>query len=65
MRETTVNTVTRVVVPLLARLRTEDSGADMIEYVLIASLIALGAIAAMQSVGNKIAGYYSSIGSSL
>ena len=50
---------------LLGRLRHEDSGADMIEYVLIASLIALGAIAAMQGVGSKIGSYYSSIASSM
>lgn len=50
---------------VLARLRDEESGADMIEYVLIATLIALAAIAAVDQVGDKIANYYSSIGSSL
>jgi pilus assembly protein Flp/PilA len=51
--------------PVLARLRDEESGADMIEYALIATLVALGAIAAIDSVGDKIANYYRSIGSSL
>jgi pilus assembly protein Flp/PilA len=50
---------------LPARLLYEDSGADMIEYALIATLIALAAVAAIQGVGNKIASYYSSIDSSL
>jgi len=50
---------------LLDRFWNEESGADMIEYVLIATLIALAAIAGVQGVGNKIASYYSSINSSL
>lgn len=37
----------------------------MIEYALIATLIALAAIAGIQGVGTKIASYYSSIASSL
>jgi pilus assembly protein Flp/PilA len=49
----------------LVRLRYDESGADMIEYALIATLIALAAIASIQGVGSKIAGYYSSIASSL
>ncbi|HEX3660371.1 MAG TPA: Flp family type IVb pilin [Acidobacteriaceae bacterium] len=48
-----------------ARLRDEESGADMIEYALIATLVALGAIAAIQGVGTKIGSYYSTIASSL
>lgn len=51
--------------PFLDRLRHEESGADMIEYALIATLIALAAIAGIQGVGTKIASYYSSIASSL
>lgn len=51
--------------PFLVRLRYDESGADMIEYALIATLIALAAIAAIQGVGTKIASYYSNIASSL
>ncbi|HZZ38345.1 MAG TPA: Flp family type IVb pilin [Acidobacteriaceae bacterium] len=51
--------------PILARLRYEESGADMIEYALIGTLIALAAIASIQGVGSKIAGYYSNIASSM
>lgn len=43
----------------------EESGADMIEYALIGTLIALAAIASIQGVGTKIASYYSSIASSM
>ncbi|MFZ0631447.1 MAG: Flp family type IVb pilin [Acidobacteriaceae bacterium] len=55
----------RTEIPLLARLRYEESGADMIEYALIGTLIALAAIASIQGVGTKVAGYYSSIANSL
>lgn len=51
--------------PVLARVLEEESGADMIEYALIATLIALAAIASIQGVGTKIASYYSSIANSL
>lgn len=50
---------------LYARLQREESGADMIEYALIATLIALAAIAAIDGVGDKISNYYKSIGSSV
>jgi pilus assembly protein Flp/PilA len=50
---------------LQARLLFEESGADMIEYALIATLIALAAVATIQGVGTKIASYYSNITSSL
>ena len=50
---------------LLTRLQSEESGADMIEYTLIGTQVALAAIAGMQGVGNKMARYYSSIASSL
>jgi pilus assembly protein Flp/PilA len=50
---------------LLSRFREEESGADMIEYALIGTLVALAAIAGIQGVGSKIATYYSNIASSL
>jgi pilus assembly protein Flp/PilA len=43
----------------------EESGQDLIEYALIAALIALGAIAAMGSVSNSISSEFNSISSSL
>lgn len=43
----------------------EDNGQDLIEYALIAAFIALGAIAAMGSLSNKIGSEFNKIGSSL
>ena len=43
----------------------EDSGQDLIEYALIAALIALGAIVAMGGLSNQIASEFNTIGSSL
>jgi pilus assembly protein Flp/PilA len=49
----------------LKSLLTDDSGQDLIEYALIAALIALGAIVAMKSLSNKISNEFNTIGSSL
>ena len=43
----------------------EESGQDMIEYALIAALIALAAIGAMTSLGNDIGNEFNTLGSSL
>jgi pilus assembly protein Flp/PilA len=50
---------------LLKSLVTEDSGQDLIEYALIAALIAVSAVAAMHSLSNKIANEFNSVGNSL
>jgi len=42
-----------------------DSGQDLIEYALIAALIALSAIAAMGSLSNKISNEFNKVGNSL
>ena len=42
-----------------------ESGQDLIEYALIAALIALGAIVAMGSLSNKISNEFNSVGNSL
>ena len=39
---------------IFRRLMTSERGATAIEYTLIASLIAVAAIAAMRTVGNKV-----------
>jgi pilus assembly protein Flp/PilA len=49
----------------LKSLLTDDSGQDLIEYALIAALIALAAIAAMRSLSTKISTEFNTIGSSL
>ena len=50
---------------LLSRLVHEDSGQDLIEYALIAALIAVAAIAAMKGLTNKISNEFNVIGNSL
>jgi len=53
---------------VINRLRTllsEDSGQDLIEYALIAALIALGALASMGSLSNYISNEFNTIGTSL
>lgn len=47
------------------RILREDGGQDLIEYALIAALIALGAIVAMGSLSNKIGTEFNKVGSSL
>ena len=49
----------------LKSLLTDESGQDLIEYALIAALIALGAIVAMQSLSGKIANEFNTVGNSL
>jgi len=43
----------------------DDSGQDLIEYALIAALIALGAIAAMNSLATGISTAFSTVSSDL
>jgi pilus assembly protein Flp/PilA len=50
---------------LAQSLMVDESGQDLIEYALIAALIALGAIVAMKSLSNKISNEFNTIGSSL
>jgi pilus assembly protein Flp/PilA len=50
---------------ILKRLLNDESGQDLIEYALIAALIALGAITAMSSLSNKISNEFNKVGSSL
>lgn len=50
---------------LLCKLYTDDSGQDLIEYALIAALIALLALAALSSVGTKISSVLGDVATSL
>jgi pilus assembly protein Flp/PilA len=50
---------------LFIRLVQEDSGQDLIEYALVAALIALGALAGMKTLANSIGNAFNSVGSSL
>jgi len=49
----------------LRRILRNEHGATAIEYTLIASLIAVAAIVAMQSVGTKVNGVMSNVASSM
>lgn len=50
---------------LLCKLYTDDSGQDLIEYALIAALIALVAIAALSSIGAQVSGVMGDVATSL
>jgi pilus assembly protein Flp/PilA len=47
---------------LLGSLLQEESGQDLIEYALIATLIALVAITGLNGLGGSIKSYYTAIG---
>jgi len=40
---------------------TDDSGADLIEYALLAGLVALAAVATLTTLGTSISGLYTRI----
>ncbi len=50
---------------LLHALHTEENGQDLIEYGLIAALIALGAVAGMSTLANQINTTFNTIGTKL
>jgi len=43
----------------------DETGQDLIEYALVAALIGLGAIVTVKSLGTKIAGSFTNIGTTL
>ena len=50
---------------LLQRLRADESGATAIEYGLLAALISVAAIAALQSLGNELSTTFNNVGTEL
>jgi pilus assembly protein Flp/PilA len=50
---------------ILSGLLVDESGQDLIEYALVAALIALGATAAMNSLATSISTAFSTVGSKL
>jgi pilus assembly protein Flp/PilA len=50
---------------ILSGLLVDESGQDLIEYALVAALIALGATAAMTSLAGSISTAFSTVGSKL
>jgi pilus assembly protein Flp/PilA len=50
---------------ILQRIWHEESGQDLIEYALIAMLIALVAISGLNGLASKIGSYYTGIGNDM
>ena len=50
---------------ILSRFLRDESGQDLIEYALVAAIIALGATTAMSSLASAISGAFTKIGTSL
>jgi pilus assembly protein Flp/PilA len=50
---------------LFKRLMRDDSGQNLIEYALLAGLVALAAVAAITTVGTDIVGVYNNLSATL
>ena len=50
---------------ILSNLLRDESGQDLIEYALVAAIIALGATAAMTTLAGTISSAFSTVGSKL
>ncbi len=50
---------------LLKNLMTEESGQDLIEYALVAALVGLGSVAAMNGLANSIANTFGGVSNAL
>ena len=49
----------------LSNLLTDESGQDLIEYALVAAIIALGATATMTALAGTISGTFTTVGTKL
>jgi len=49
----------------LRSLHSDESGQDLIEYALVAALIALGAITTMKTLASSIASAFSTVGAKI
>ena len=58
------NTTTKPVKPMTFIL-TDEAGQDLIEYALLAALIAIGTLAAMRTLHNTVGNTFNTIGNSL
>jgi pilus assembly protein Flp/PilA len=50
---------------IFSNLMNDESGQDLIEYALVAALVGLGAVAAMNTLSGKITTAFTNIGTSL
>lgn len=57
--------MTKKIRNLFLALIKDESGQDLIEYALVAGLIALGAVAAMSGLSGKIGNAFNSVGNNL
>lgn len=55
----------KTVKQILTSVLRDESGQDLIEYALVAALIALGATAAMSSLATTISGAFTTVGTKL
>ena len=51
--------------PVLENLLRDESGQDLIEYALVAAIIALAAVAGMSTLATNISNAFSAVGSKL
>jgi len=49
----------------MRRFIEEEQGQDLVEYALLASLVALASIAALKVLGGKISGFYNTLSGQL
>lgn len=50
---------------MLRRLLIDESGQDLVEYALVAAVIALGAVASMKQLSNTLGSFFNTIGTDL
>ncbi len=55
----------KTLTPLLCTFLNDESGQDLIEYALVAAIIALGAVAAMTTLATGIGTAFTSVGTKL
>lgn len=53
------------ILTVLGNLHKDESGQDLVEYALVAAMIALGSITGMQTLASSLNSAFSRIGSSL
>jgi Flp pilus assembly pilin Flp len=63
--EIDINHVISTETSLLERLFREEAGQDLIEYALVFSFVALGAIASMKSLSTSVAQVFAAVGTTL
>ncbi len=50
---------------MLRKLLVDESGQDLIEYALVAAVIALGAVASMKQLSNSLGSFFNTVGTDL